>query len=93
MVAITLPLFSLIPQALCVVGLVGNQALGQHDGLLQRQRHADVGDVARRHSKRNRSATTIGQAMDFARDPAPRAADGLNPGPPFPPDAERCAFT
>lgn len=82
-----------IPQALCVVGLVGNLALGRHDGLQLGQRHADVGHVARRQGERNWSATTIGQAMDFAREAAARAADGLAPVPPFPPDAERCAFT
>lgn len=57
-----------IPQALCVVGPVGNQALGLHDSLPQRPRHADVGHVARRRGERNLSAATIGQAMNLARE-------------------------
>lgn len=78
-----------VPQALRIVGLVSDQTLGRHHGLHQRQRHGDVGHVAGRQGERDWSATTIGQAMDFAREPAARAADRLAPGPPFPPAAER----
>ena len=40
-----------------------------------------------------REAATIGQAVDLGRAAAARDANRLAPFPPFPPLAERCAFT
>lgn len=59
-----------IPQALRIIGFVGDQAFGGYDRLQPRERHADVGHVAGRQGERSRSATTIGQAMDFTRKAA-----------------------
>ena len=65
-----------IPQALRIIGFVGDQAFGRHDSPQQRQRPGDVGHVAGRQGERDRSAATIGQAMDLAREPAPRPSTG-----------------
>ena len=60
----------------------------------------DVWDIARGQGTGDRSALSIGQAMDLAMDLACRAAPrgaagrrGLLPTPPSCPWAERCAFT
>lgn len=81
--------FQPVPQALHIVGLVGDQALGRHHGLHQRQCHCDVDHSAGRQGERDRAAMIIGQAMNFAREAAARASDRLAPGPFFSPDAER----
>jgi hypothetical protein len=41
----------------------------------------------------DRPAVAVGQRVDLGRAPTARAADGLIALPPFPPEAERCAFT
>lgn len=70
-----------ISEALGIVGFVGERSFGWSDGPQKRQRHADVGKVARCQGERSRSATTISQAIDFAREAAARATDGLASGP------------
>jgi hypothetical protein len=51
-----------------------------------------VAALAGRYLKREGTAATIDNSMDFCRSPAARAADRLEVGPPFPPAAERCAL-
>jgi len=80
-------------QGVCVVAAVGDQALRGPAAGEQRVGHADVGGVARRELQRDRTAENVGQRVDLGGLAAPRAADGLRLGPPFPPCAERCAFT
>ena len=65
---------------------------GRH--LLQqcRSRRA-IGDLAAGEQEGDGPAVAIGQRVDLGRAPAARAADGLVALPPFPPEAERCAFT
>ena len=50
-------------------------------------------DVARREQQDPRAAERIGQRVDRGRAAAARTPDRLVEGPPFPPAAERCAFT
>ena len=85
--------FEPIAQAVCVISLVRDQAVGQCDGAQQRHGHADVSDVAGRQREGDRSAAIIGQTMDFRGATAARTPDRLRPLPPFAPAAERCAFT
>ena len=68
-------------------GVAGRKAFEQ-----RRARRA-VGDLAAREHEGDRSAERVGQRVDFRRPPAARAADRLIFLPPFPPAAERCAFT
>lgn len=59
----------------------------------QRRARCAVGDLAAREDEGERPAVRIGQRVDFRRASAARATDGLIFLPPFPPEAERCAFT
>lgn len=73
-------------------GVGRRAAAGGRSGAEQRDRHGDVGDVARRQHDGDRSAAIIGQAVDFAGPPAPSDRSLLDT-PLFEPAAERCAFT
>jgi len=77
------------PQFVAVVAFVGNEST---HGWCERQqvgRGGDVGVLTRGEMKNDGPAKRIAQAVDFARAPAPRAADGLILLPPFPPEAQR----
>jgi len=87
------PLLEPVAQAVGIIGLVGEQALGWSCPAQQRDRYADIGDVARRQREGDRSAAIVGQAMDLAGPTATRAADRFLILPLFEPAAERCAFT
>ena len=52
-----------------------------------------ISDLAAGQQEGDGAAVAIGQGVDLGRAPAARAADGLLALPPFPPEAERCAFT
>ena len=87
------PLGESASQSVGIIGLVGDQAASRGGYSQQRNRHADIGDVARRQGEGDRSAAIIGQAVDLARPAAARATDRFLPLPLFEPAAERCAFT
>jgi hypothetical protein len=55
-----------------IIGLVSKQASGLIHGGQERNGHGDVGDIARRQGEGDRSATIIGQSMDYARSSAAR---------------------
>ena len=76
-----------------IIGLVSKQAFGLVHGGQERNGHGDVGDIARRQGEGDRSATIIGQSMDFARSSAARAPNRFRVLPLFEPAAERCALT
>jgi hypothetical protein len=59
----------------------------------QRSASGTIRDLAAGQHESERTALSIGQRMDLGRLPAARAADGLIFLPPFPPAAERWAFT
>jgi hypothetical protein len=52
-----------------------------------------VGNMAAGQQKPDGTAETVGQGMDFGGASTTRATDRLIFLPPFPPDAQRCAFT
>ena len=54
---------------------------------------AEADDIAKPASKDSRLLWTAPSDGDLRRPPAARTPDGLELGPPFPPAAERCAFT
>jgi len=51
---------------------IGKQTFGLVHGAQERNGHGYVGDVAGRQGEGDRSATIIGQSMDFARSFAER---------------------
>ncbi len=71
---------------------IGKQTFGLVHGAQERNGHGYVGDVAGRQGEGDRSATIIGQSMDFARSFA-RAPNRFRVLPLFEPAAERCALT
>jgi hypothetical protein len=81
------------PAGVAVVSLVSMQdvARGRPSEKLHPRRA--IGDVPAGKHEGDWPALGVCQRMDFGRAPAARAADGLIFLPPFPPEAERCAFT
>jgi hypothetical protein len=67
--------------------------LSRADLIEQGIRGDAIGDLASGQKKSDRTAITIGQGVDFGCATAARASDRLAPLPPFPPEAQRCAFT
>jgi hypothetical protein len=49
--------------------------------------------VTRRQQEDPGSTAFVSQGVDRRRAPTARASDRFGEGPPFPPVAERCAFT
>lgn len=82
-----------VTQAVGIIGFIGEQPLWWNDRTEQRDGHSDVGDIAWCQGDGDRSAAIIGQAMDLAGPPAPRAADRFFMLPLFEPAAERWALT
>ena len=76
-----------------IVALVGNEPGAQRHGGQQGRSGRDVGDVSGSQNKHIGAALGVGQGMDLGRAAATRSPDGLNFRPPFPPAAERWAFT
>jgi len=58
----------------------------------QAGRDRDVVDVAGGQDEDARPALGVGERMELAGATAPRLAERLLEGPPFPPLAERCAL-
>ena len=83
----------LVAQGIGIVPLVGNQALERPGHSQEIAGGADVADVAGGEPNDGGPAQKIRQNMDFGSLSAARWADGLGLRPPFPPCAERCAFT
>ena len=77
----------------CVIAAIGDHTANRTYRLDQLVGNADVADVARRQPDDRRSAQNIRQDMDFCGLTATRKTNGLRLRPPFPPWAERCAFT
>lgn len=82
-----------LAEAVGVVAAIRDKAAIAGDLRLQKLRRLDVGGVARRERQRDRTAEKVADGVDFGGLPAARDPDGLRLRPPFPPCAERCAFT
>jgi len=86
-------ILDLLTRFFAVIGLV--RAHGQ--GRSRRVKHffddLAVVDLAARDGEVQRTAFAIDSGMDFRRSPAAADADRLIFLPPFPPLAQRCAFT
>ncbi len=80
-------------QTISVIGLVGNETANRRGDAQQWNSHADIGNVAGRQGKGDRSAAIVGQAVDLAGPTTARAADRFLQLPLFEPAAERWAFT
>lgn len=52
-----------------------------------------IGNLPAGEQEGDGAAVFVGQGVDFGGAAAARAADRLVPLPPFPPEAQRCAFT
>lgn len=76
-----------------VITAVGNEPAGRTCGLYQRPCQPYVIGIAGGKQQNAWPSEIIGRAMKLAGPAAPRAAYALDEGPPFPPAAERCAFT
>ncbi len=87
------PLADQRPQRVGVVSFVAQYVARAVEPSEQFGRRGDVVNVAGREQEPKRAADHIGQGMDFRGVSAAREADLLCFGPPFPPNAERCAFT
>jgi hypothetical protein len=76
-----------------VVTLVGVQDLAGRKPSEKLRAGRAIGNLAACEHEREWPALRILQCMDLRRPPAARATDRLVFLPPFPPEAERCAFT
>lgn len=73
--------------------LVRDEASEGACGFQQSVGGREVGDVAGRQTQDGRSAQKVRHGVDLGGLAAARRSDGLGFRPPFPPCAERCAFT
>ena len=78
-----------VAKGIAVVSFVTQQLLEAGDALDAFRRHRNVRDVAGRENQHPRSTELIDDRMKLAVSPAPRDADRLFRGPPFPPPAQR----
>ena len=85
-------LLHLTADRVAIVTLVAMEDAGGRHLLQQDRSRRAIRDVPAGKKKGDESAIAVGQRMDLGRAPAARATDGLVALPPFPPDAERCAF-
>ena len=76
-----------------VVAFVGLQDAAGGQALEKQGAGLAIGDVPARQQEGDRPAEPVGQGVDLGRPASARVADRLILLPPFPPDAERCAFT
>ena len=82
-----------VADAVAVIGAVGMDDAARGQVAQQCFRRAAVGGLARRQVEGERPALRIGDGVDLGVAAASTDADRLGVRPPFPPAAERCAFT
>ena len=78
---------------IAVVALVPMHQIGGRQLVQQAVGSGAVGDLAPGQQEGDGAAGGIGQGVDFRRSPPTGPADRLTALPPFPPEAQRCAFT
>ena len=82
-----------VADAVAVVGTVGVDDAAPGQCVQQMLSGAAVGGLSRRQQEGERSAFAIGESVNLGVATAPADADCLCVRAPFPPAAERCAFT
>jgi len=80
------------PERLAVVGSIREQGFRWRKWFDQSRRRLDVVAIAAGQFEGDKAAVSVNDSIDFRGAPASALADGLRLGPPFPPDAQRCAF-
>ena len=83
----------LATDGITVIALVTVNHEASRQVIEQLRRHPAIRHVAAAQQQQQRTTRSIRQRMDLARSPAARAANRLAALPPFPPLAQRCAFT
>ncbi len=85
--------FDLAADSIAVITLVAMKDIALRQTVEQQICSGAISDIATCQQEGKRATGIIGQRVDFGRAPAPRPAYGLVPLPPFPPEAQRWAFT
>ena len=78
-----------LSETIAVIGRIGGAKASFWAGAQDSQRGTDIAELPRCYFDGDRSPATICCSMDFRCASAPRAANRLRLGPPFPPAAER----
>ncbi len=81
-----------LAQAVAVIGCVGGAQARRRQWAQQRQSGPEIAELTRGYFEGDGPPAAIDNGVDFGRPAAPRAANRLRLGPPFPPAAERCAL-
>lgn len=76
-----------------VIALVAMNQVGSGELVEQRIGGDAIGNLPAGEQEGDGTTIPVGQGVDFCGAPAARAADRLVALPPFPPEAQRCAFT
>jgi hypothetical protein len=76
-----------------IVGLIGHDDRAERQNLEQDISLQRVSGIAARQVERERPTLAIAQRVELGVPATAARADRLLPRPPFPPAAERCAFT
>lgn len=87
------PLRQPVAQSPGVVGAVGQEAARSRNAREQLRHTRQVVRLPGRQTERDGPPDLVGQGMNLGRPSAARSSNGLCELPPFPPEAERCAFT
>ena len=86
-------LFDQVADAVAVISPVGMDDAARRQLVQQLLGRLAVGGLPRRQQEGERPPLAIGEGVDLGVASAPADPDRLKARPPFPPAAERCAFT
>jgi hypothetical protein len=85
--------FDFSPDSISIIAFITMQDYRGSELIEQNVRCGAVGNLAAGQQEPDGTAEAVSQSMDFGGASATRATDCLLALPPFPPDAQRCAFT
>ncbi len=86
-------LFDQVADAVAVISPVGMDDAARRQLVQQMLGRLTVGGLPRRQQEGERPALAVGDGVDLGVASTPADPDRLDARPPFPPAAERCAFT
>ncbi len=86
-------LLDYVADAVAVVSAIGVNDAAHRQACQQQFARLAVGCLSGRQQEGERSSLAVGDGVNFGVAPAPADTDRLGARPPFPPAAERCAFT